>query len=123
MLAVHRALTVVVVLVALAGTVWAAYLAYKQRSSARLAWTAIAATATIALQALFGIVLAVQGDRPHDPVHFVIGPATLLALPAARVLARERGENARRVLLAAGWVLTMGLALRAAGSGGLSGLG
>lgn len=123
MLAIHRALTVVVVLVALAGAIWAAYLAYRQRSSARLAWTGTAATAVIALQALFGIVLAVQGDRPHDQIHFVIGPATLLALPAARVLARDRGEGARRLILAAGWVVTLGLALRAAGSGGLTGLG
>ncbi|MGH7685829.1 MAG: hypothetical protein ACREN2_03320 [Candidatus Dormibacteria bacterium] len=122
MLTIHRALTVVVVLVALAGTMWAVYLAYKQRWSARLSSAGSAATAVLALQALFGIVLAVQGDRPHDPIHFVIGPATLLALPAARVLARDRAEGARRLLVAAGWVVTLGLALRAAGTGGLGGL-
>ena len=122
MLAFHRALTVVVVLVALAGAIWAAYLAYRQRSSTRLAWMGTAATTVIAVQALFGIVLAAQGDRPHDAIHFVIGPATLLALPAARLLARDRGAGARRLIVAAGWVLTLGLALRAAGTGGLSGL-
>src|SRR5438445_517195 len=85
-----RGLAVVIVLVALGGTLWAAYCAYQSRLSWWLTFFGGVAVAAIAAQALLGIILGVSGSRPADGLHFVFGPATLLALPIATRVARGR---------------------------------
>ncbi len=73
----------------------------------------------IGLQALFGVVLTVMGNRPADGVtHFVVGPLTLFVLPGARRLAARRSDRAASAILAVAWFVLMLLALRAVGSGG-----
>lgn len=116
----HRELAVAIVLVALLGSVWAGYVASRMRGGGRLGLYSSATTAVMVLQAIFGIVLAALGARPQDGLHFLFGPLTLLSLPVARGIARAPRWTARThaVVIAAGWVLTLGLGLRAVGTGG-----
>jgi hypothetical protein len=120
MLAAHRALSVVIVLLALVGTLWGGYVAYRLRAGGRLGSYGWLMTAALVLQACFGIVLAAGGSRPQDALHFVFGPLSVLALPGARWLAAARGggDRVQTVVVAAGWALTLGLSLRAVGTGG-----
>lgn len=114
----HRELAVAIVLLALAGSLWAGYVASRLRRSGRLPFLGSLATVAVALQALFGIVLAAAGQRPQDGLHFLFGPLTLLALPVARWAARDRAPRHGAVIVATGWLITLGLGLRAVGTGG-----
>lgn len=120
MVAAHRTLSVVIVLLALVGTLWGAYAAYRLRAGERLGAFGWVTTAALVLQAVFGVVLAGGGSRPQEGLHFVFGPLTLLALPGARWMAGARGSSPRNqaLVVAAGWVLTLALGLRAVGTGG-----
>ena len=120
MVTVHRTLALVVVLLALAGTLWAAHgwLA-KGAISSRLMTLTIGMSAVVGLQALFGIVLAITGFRPADGSwHFVVGPLTLFTLPVGRRLAGDGSTRRGAAILTIAWALLLALALRAVGSGG-----
>jgi heme A synthase len=120
MLAVHRALALVVVLLALGGTLWAVH-DWLRRGAVhpRLMTFTVAMSAVVGVQALLGILLAVQGNRPVDgATHFVVGPLTLFALPIARRVAAGRSDRASSATLAVAWFVLLLLALRAVGSGG-----
>ena len=97
---------------------WAGYVASRPRGSGRVALLGSVTTVAIALQAVFGVVLATAGQRPQDGLHFLFGPLTLLALPAARWAGRGREDRAHALIVALGWLVTLGLALRATGTGG-----
>ena len=123
MLAVHRTLAVAVVLLALAGTLWAVH-GWLSRGSVhpRLLTLTVLMSAVIGVQAVLGIILAVQGERPADgTTHFVVGPLTLFALPVARRVATGRSDRLAAGALAVGWFVLLFLALRATGSGGTIG--
>ena len=99
------------------GAGFAAYRTADLRLVRRLGW---AASGLIGIQAVIGIVLATQGNRPADPAHFVFGPLLVLSLPAAQLIsARGAGERRQGVILAAGWLVTLAIGLRAVGTGGL----
>ena len=119
----HRELAVATVLLALIGAIWAGYVAYRSRAGRRLPVFGSLLTMLLVLQAVFGIVLAGAGARPQDGLHFVFGPLTLLALPGARWFAagQSMSERSRAAAVAAGWVVTLGLSLRAVGTGGGTG--
>ena len=107
-------------LLALGGTIWAVH-DWLRRGAVhpRLLTFTVAMSALIGLQALFGIALAIMGDRPVDgATHFVVGPLTLVALPLARRVAGGRSDRSQSAILAVGWFALMLLALRAVGSGG-----
>jgi heme A synthase len=121
MLTVHRALAIVVVLLALGGTLWAVH-DWLRRGSVhpRLMTFTIAMSGVIGVQALFGIILAIQGDRPVDgTTHFIVGPLTLFVLPIARRASAGRSDRASSATLAVAWFLLLLLTLRAVGSGGV----
>jgi heme A synthase len=108
------------VLLALGGTIWAVH-DWLRRGAVhpRLVTFTVAMSALIGLQAVFGIVLAVMGNRPADgATHFVVGPLTLFVLPLARGVAAGRSDRASSAMLAVAWFVLMLLALRAVGSGG-----
>lgn len=120
MLTVHRVLAIVVLLLALGGTLWAVH-DWLRRGSVhpRLMTFTIAMSGVIGLQALFGIILAIQGDRPADgATHFVVGPLSLFVLPVARRLTVGRSARASSATLAVAWFVLLLLTLRAVGSGG-----
>jgi heme A synthase len=121
MLAAHRTLAIVVVLLALGGTLWAVHDWLRRGSVHRRLMTFTAAmSAVIGLQALFGIILAIQGDRPADgATHFVVGPLTLFVLPIARRVSAGRSDRASSAMLAVAWFVLLLLTLRAVGSGGV----
>lgn len=112
----HQKLAVAIVLLALGGTVWSGYVAYKAGAGARLRTATRLMIAVLGAQAVFGIVIALLGSRPQDPLHFVFGPAAILALPAATRLGRGRQERTVAFIRAAGWLLTLALSLRAVGT-------
>ena len=99
MLVVHRTLALIVVLLALAGTLWAVH-DWLRRDAIhpRLLTFTMAMSGVIGLQALFGILLAVTGNRPADgATHFAVGPLTCsccrwhgASLPADRTEPRRR---------------------------------
>lgn len=120
MLTIHRTLAIVVVLCALGGTLWAVH-DWLRRGAVhpRLMTATVAMSALLGLQAVLGIVLAVQGNRPVDgATHFVVGPLTLFALPVARRVAADRSDRAASATLAVAWFVVLLLTLRAVGSGG-----
>jgi hypothetical protein len=116
--AVHQKLAVAIVLLALGGSLWAGYLAYKARTSSRLRLLAGITGATVGIQAVLGIVLTILGNRPADPLHFLYGPATVIALILTLSPGRGRTERAARIVLCAGWLAVLALSLRAVGTGG-----
>ena len=120
MVAVHRALAFIVVLLALAGTVWAVHDWLRRQSiHPRLLTFTVAMSGVLGLQALFGITLAITGFRPDDgATHFVVGPLTLFVLPVARRVLAGRSDRAASATLAVAWFVLMLLTLRAVGSGG-----
>ncbi len=120
MLAVHRSLALILVLLALAGSLWAVH-DWLRRGAIhpRLATSTVAMSGLIGLQALLGIVLAIAGNRPADgATHFVVGPATLFVLPVARRLITGRSDRAASAIFAVAWFVLLLLTLRAVGSGG-----
>jgi hypothetical protein len=116
----HQKLAVVIVLAALGGAIWSGYSAYKRLYGPRLRAAGWAAAAAIAVQALAGSILALAGNRPAEPWHFVFGPVTLLALPVAMLAGRGRSPRTESLLVFAGWLVTFGLSLRAVGTGGFA---
>lgn len=121
MLTAHRILAIIVVVLALAGTLWAVH-DWLRRGSIhpRLTTFTIAMSGVIGLQALLGITLAILGNRPTDgTTHFVVGPLTLFVLPVARRAVAGRSGRAASATLAVAWFVLLLLALRAVGSGGM----
>ena len=116
----HRELAVAIVLIALLGTIWSGFVASRLRGGGRLGLYGSVATALLGLQAVAGIVLAAAGARPHDALHLLFGPLTLFALPAGRAIARppKRTPRTQAFVIAAAWVVTLALSLRAVGTGG-----
>jgi heme A synthase len=120
-LAAHRILALVVVLLALGGTIWAVH-DWLRRGAVhpRLYTFTIAMSAVIGVQAALGIILAIAGNRPVDGgAHFVVGPLALFVLPVARRVVAGRSDRAASATLAVAWFLLMLLTLRAVGSGGV----
>jgi hypothetical protein len=105
----------VIVLLALGGTIWAVH-DWLRRGAVhpRLVTFTLAMSALVGLQALFGISLAIMGNRPADgATHYVVGPLTV-----ARRVAAGRSDRAASAILAVAWFVLMLLSLRAVGSGG-----
>jgi heme A synthase len=49
----------------------------------------------VALNGAIGLLLVWSGTRPADPLHWLYGPAALVALPLALALASWRGRGGR----------------------------
>lgn len=120
MATLHQKLTVAVVLAALGGSIWSGYVAYKARDAGRLRAAGWVMVAALVLQAATGLVLALGGNRPAEQLHFIVGPLTLLGLPIALLAGRGRSPRTEGLIVCGGWLLTFGLSLRAAGTGGLT---
>jgi hypothetical protein len=66
---------------------------------------------------LVGAIMLLSGSRPADPLHFVYGPAALIALPVAIALGargiRAGSSRVRRdVWTAGGGIVLLGILLR-----------
>ena len=120
MAAIHQKLAVALVLAALGVTIWSLYRAYGGGATVRLVRASWVMVAAVSLQGAAGTFLGITGNRPADWTHFVFGPLTLLAMPVSLLIADRLKLRGAGFVVAAGWLLTFGLALRATGSGGLT---
>ena len=113
----HRLLSVGLVFVALAGVMYAVIRLRTGDAGDRLLrlsrWTA----AALVIDGAAGLGAELSGQRPHEAIHVLVGALALLALPAALTLARRSGGRARAWWVFLGWLLLLGLCLRAVGTG------
>jgi heme A synthase len=113
----HRLLSVVLVFAALGGALLAISRLRSGSPGDRLQrWSRVAAVLVVVDAALGGL-LALSGSRPHESLHLIVGPGTVLALPLALVLAWRSGRRAQTWWLLLGWLALLGLCLRAVGTG------
>lgn len=118
-MAFHRTFALVTLAVLLIGVVLASVDAVQRRPSARYRIWLVVSSATVGIQALVGIALAIHGDRPHSGVHFLLGPLVLVTLPIAKRVASTRsGEQRQAGVLVAGAAIAFVLALGSLVTGG-----
>ena len=77
----------------------------------------LAVLGSVLAAGLIGAVLLITGSRPADPLHFLYGPAALIALPVAIGVGARRtppgSSRVRRdVWTAGGGVVLLGIVLR-----------
>ena len=77
----------------------------------------LAALGSALAAALIGAVLLVTGSRPADPLHYIYGPAALIALPlaiwiGARATRAGSSRVRRDVWTAGGGLVLLGIVLR-----------
>jgi hypothetical protein len=115
---VHQRVGAAIILLGLVGAVWGAVQLWRRSVSPTFRAYVRLLAALIALQAIFGIVLVIGGNRPTDGLHFIYGPATLLALPVAIGLSAGRDTRGEAGTLLVGCVAVVLLAARAVTTGG-----
>jgi hypothetical protein len=117
MLAIHRSLAAVLVVVGAAFTIGAIVAALREGARPWLEWGRRTVTALVALQGLFGLVLYGSGHRPQESLHLLYGLAGLVVLPFASYFAAEAPPRPRAVVLAIAGVLTLGIFFRSFATG------
>jgi hypothetical protein len=70
------------------------------------------------LQGLIGIILLLQGHRPHDILHYLYGFAAVVTLPVAYFLGSGATDRRDSGIFALASLLLIGVALRAFMTGG-----
>ncbi len=117
MVTVHQRLAEAVQLLGVVGALWAAWCVFRRAASPGLRVYVMLTEAVIAVQAALGIALAVGGNRPHESLHFLYGPAVLLSLPAAMLIGWRSDERGEHLALLGGCVAVVLLSLRAIKTG------
>ncbi|GAC1344197.1 MAG: hypothetical protein NVSMB29_17630 [Candidatus Dormibacteria bacterium] len=96
----HRAWALVVLAVLVVAVVAGGLALGRREWDRRYATYLRVCSGVIGIQALVGIVLLLAGQRPGRGLHFLFGPAVLVALPVAeRVAARHQGRRRASVRL------------------------
>jgi hypothetical protein len=116
--AIHQRLGVAVLVLGAVGSVVALGGISRRRVSPTLRAYLRLTSLVIAVQAALGIALVIRGYRAHDNLHFIYGPAVLLALPVAQFLGGRSDERREAIALFAGALAVFLLAIRAIGTGG-----
>jgi heme A synthase len=114
---VHHRLAEAVQLLGVVGALWAALCVIRRIPSPGLRVYVRLTALIITVQALLGIGLAIAGDRPADSLHFVYGPAVLLALPVAIVIGSRLDDRGEHLALLGGCIAVVLLSLRAIQTG------
>jgi hypothetical protein len=70
------------------------------------------------LQGLIGIVLLLQGHRPHDALHYLYGVVAVITLPAAYFLGNGAQDRRDSGIFGLAGLLLVGIALRGMATGG-----
>ena len=117
MVSVHSRLGAALVVAALMGLLWSLF-ALRQGTAAFAALRAYARLALVAVTAQggLGVALLLAGHRPAASLHFLYGPATLLA--AAVSALGWRDQRRERLVRAVGMGAMLLLCIRALGTGG-----
>lgn len=66
-----------------------------------------------ALQAIFGALLYLSGDRPGDQLHFVYGGLVLLTIPVAYVYSDQKRVRRDVIIMLIALIIFIGAAVRA----------
>lgn len=111
----HQGFFRVVLIYAIAMSLWGLFLWVRGSNPTGSYLGALVIAEVVAVvQGLIGLVLLVQGHRPHDNLHFLYGIVAVVALPAAYSFS-DRGTTRRDSLVfALGTLFLVGIALRAA---------
>ena len=118
MIDVHQRVGAAIIVLGVVGAAWAAVQLWRRTVSPTFRAYVRLLAGLIALQAVFGIVLVIGGNRPTEGLHFIYGPATLLALPVAIGLSFGRDARGEASTLLLGCVAVVLLAARAVTTGG-----
>lgn len=119
MAALHLLAAQLALLLALIGLAWLLWLAATHRPAGTmlygaLVWVVIA----IGGGGLAGLVIALTGRPPADPLHPLYGALAAGALPAAALFARDRPAGQQTAVLAIGLVVLVILIFRLFQTGG-----
>ena len=114
----HRTLGVGVLLLGVVGALWGLAGVVRESTPRGLRAYLLLTEAVIGVQGVLGLALLTTGARPADGLHFVYGPALLLALPAAFALAVGTSGRRHAATLAGGALAVALLAVRALTTGG-----
>lgn len=77
----------------------------------------VIAEGVLAVQAILGILLVVQGYRPGNTLHFLYGVVAFLTLPAAYLYTRGATVRGSSLILALASFFLLGLSIRAITTG------
>jgi hypothetical protein len=108
---IHQRFAYVVIAVAAVGSAGAVLTLFRPAILPALRIYLRLTVAAIAAQVVVGLALVIAGQRPQ-PLHWVYGAATLLALPVALAIGARVGRD-ERIWIVGGAVLTVLFALRA----------
>ena len=117
---IHALVARIVLVLVIVIAAWSVVLVVSHRPvgaalAAGVAWVVI----MVAASGLFGIVTAILGGPPSDPLHIVYGVLAALVLPGAWAIARTRAEPQRTaVILAVASVVQVILVIRLFQTGG-----
>jgi heme A synthase len=117
MIGVHERIGASIIVLGAVGAAWALAQVWRRVVNPAYRVYVRFLAALIALQAVFGIVLVLTGYRPHEGLHFLYGPAVLLALPVAWRLGAPLDARGEAGALLAGCVAVVLLAIRAVATG------
>lgn len=112
---IHSRLAIALVALSVVGLAWSLVGWRRTVVHPGLRAFALLVLAATALQGLLGVALAITGHRPAAGLHFLYGPATLLA--AAWGAAPRRNQRAARNALAIGMGAMFLMSIRAVGTG------
>jgi len=116
--AIHQRLGAAILILGGVGAVVAVAGISRRRVSPTLRAYLRLTSLVIAVQAALGIALVIRGYRAHESLHFIYGPAVLLALPVAQFIGGRSDERREAIALFAGALAVFLLAIRAVGTGG-----
>jgi len=116
---IHSRLAIAMLLFSAVAGIWGLALHFLRRKIDGNFWGVLASGELLFVaQAVLGLVMYLQGDRPARTIHLLYGAVAALALPA--VYAFTGGRDDRRAALTYGLVMLFlfGISLRAMGTGG-----
>jgi hypothetical protein len=74
--------------------------------------------AVVVIQGILGVILLIQGQRPHQGLHFLYGVVALLVLPAAYFYSDGGSERRDSLVFGLAGLFLLGIAIRAVTTGG-----
>ncbi|GAC1445688.1 MAG: hypothetical protein NVSMB52_07760 [Chloroflexota bacterium] len=114
----HRGFFTVVLLYALAMSLWGLFLFFRGRNpSGSYLGSLLIAEGVTAFQGLVGLILVLQGHRPHDGLHFLYGIVAVITLPAAYFLSAQGRERRDSLIFGLATLFLFGIAIRGATTG------
>lgn len=118
-LTLHQGFFTVLLLYALFLALWGLFLYFRGSNPSGGYLGALLIVEGIAVfQGLIGLVLLLQGNRPHDGLHLLYGVVAVLTLPAAYFLSGQGRERKDSLVFSLAMLFLVGIAIRGATTGG-----